>query len=399
VATNPIKVPDGWMIRWRAKVDGAWKWQDVREPIFRDAERARDWLNVHGRSVTRRDPLVVGRAWIVGESAAIRSGTAGVVTFGAMWDNYCVRKSGVWSDRTADGFRGKVDKHFGVWFPRSIKSLGAADLNERWAYLLDSGLSRNTAIAAIAPVKATLRLAFELGESSYNPNSRALMDQLHFTIDPDVSFRREAIERAVFRELLAHADGQARVVILLLATIGARIGEALALRVGDVNVAKRSITIAGTMIAGGVRQGWTKQERKGRKRVQPRPLPITQELADLLAPLVQGRGSAEPLFVATDGRTGKARKGGGFWHIDTWRNREWAPVVASARAGGVVLPVEFGPHNLRHSMATWLAVKLLPAQLMLRMRHADIKMTMRYYHHGADAEALERAAIEDVMGA
>lgn len=397
MATQPMVHPDGYRIRWRVKLDGAWVWQQVVERNEADAQRASDYVTTQWKNkILDTDPLIVGRAYLFGEREA-RSRVAGVFTFDRSVEEYVTRKARTWSDRTANAVVGALNLHAGPWYERPVTGIGSADLNDMYHRLRDEGLAHNTIMSLMSRVKAVLRLAHANKRTLYDVRAAHDAGELDFTIKPTTDFQREAVSPETFREFLAYADGQAYAMILTAATIGTRLAELCALRVRDVNVSgpRPTITIVGSM-NGTLWQGWTKAEH-GRAKLKPRPLPITTELAGLLAPLVAGRSPNAPLFPVQSrrkGLTGPVR----HWHPTTWRDTVWHPLVTAARAGGVILPEEFVPHCLRHSMATWLAVRMPVNLLQLRMRHADIKMTARYYHDNDEARAREFDAIMDAMG-
>lgn len=410
MTTNPIPHPDGWKIRWRVKIDGAWKWQ--QGPIERehsDALRLADYIDslptvkicdvplIMGK-ILATDPRIVGRAYLFGEKEARRRAAGhDVFTFGQAVDEYAARNQARWSGKTGPAVVARIEKHFADWLDKPVADLNAADLNAAYARLRATDMSYNYVLATISRAKGVLRLAFANGRTSYNPRSEADKDALDFDIKPTTEFHREAISPETFRDLWRLApDAQTSAMLLTAVSIGTRIGELCALRVCDVKLtgARPTIKIAGNM-AGNRWQGWTKAE-KGRAKVAPRPMPISDELAAALAPLVAGRPDNAPLFAYHDARKplGSPDR---HWHPDVWRERVWNPLVTAARAAGVELPAGFVPHSLRHSMATWMAVRVPTPILQARMRHATIAMSLRYYTHSEEAEILEHRAITDAL--
>lgn len=367
-----------------------------------DAQRATDWFNRRDEnliSAAHRD--IIHRAYLHGEQHAIKA-EAAEWTLGRVYVQYAELKSGTgsaakWSPSTRKGNDGRIDNHFGDWKDRPVSAINAEDLNDRWAQIRATH-TEASAVGIMCLVRAVIKYAFQIGRTAYNPDSKLVADELHFSMSLDTTSVRNAISMETFRALLQHCPPEHRAAVLTLATIGARIGEMCALRVEDVDLSSNppTITICGTM-NDLVRNAWTKSE-KGRKRIaQHRELPITWELAALLAPLVTGRPEWAPLFAFTDSRSSRLRQDG-YWHTSTWRVKVWEPMVERARAAGVDLPKEFVPHSLRHSMATWLSAHLTPAELMYRMRHSRVEMTMRYYHDNDVARRREFDAIELVMG-
>jgi integrase len=263
-----------------------------------------------------------------------------------------------------------------------------------------AGRKPTTVVNILGVAKALLVFAHGHSLTRYNPRSKADADRLTFKlhgVGAGHTSPRDAITRATFLQLREYVPAGQWVVFLTMVTIGARIGEMAGLRCGDVdlNGVHPTITIT-TQIQGTDRLDWTKGDAGGRRPKAARALPITAELAAMLAPLIEGRSMDAPLFVHTSPRSKRLRSGG-FWSPNSWRLQVFDTTIAKARAAGVILPATFVPHSLRHSMATWLSEKLTPQQLMLRMRHANIGMTMRYFHDNAAGRAIEHAAVENML--
>lgn len=145
---------------------------------------------------------------------------------------------------------------------------------------------------------------------------------------------------------------------------GSRLGEILALRWDDVDLKRGVITI---------------RQRKTRK---PKSPPISGALRAVLASLRPGVGQAY-VFVRPDGAP--------FYEVEIQR----AFGVAKRLSG---IRKELTPHSLRHTFASWLAIKGTPLRTIQELLgHADIRMTIRYAHlspsHLKDAvEAIEAMA-------
>lgn len=169
--------------------------------------------------------------------------------------------------------------------------------------------------------------------------------------------RRGAPTRLSLEEELRfidHAYARGGPVGLMMQTLletGARVSEFVALRVEDVSLAERVITI----IAG-----------KGGKR---REVPIRPELARLLA-LHIGKRRVGPLFASREKGTGAQP------HVYT-RQRIGQMVREVADAAGI--PKRLYPHLLRHTMATkLLALGLDITDVQRFLGHDDIATTRIY---------------------
>lgn len=138
-------------------------------------------------------------------------------------------------------------------------------------------------------------------------------------------------------ETLARAAGEHGLEIRFLTYTGLRIGEALALRVADVDLRRQRVNVARTKTV----------SRTGHREVvgppkngRARKVPIVEPLVEPLADLCRGRDGGEPLFTAPRG---------GSWSVSNWRSRVWRPALKAAgldRIDGLVV------HSLRHTYAS-----------------------------------------------
>jgi integrase len=125
-----------------------------------------------------------------------------------------------------------------------------------------------------------------------------------------------------------------RAMILLLAYTGLRWGEAAALRVGRVDLAKRRLRIVTTFyeVNGVQHEGLPKT---GKRRTVPIPASLVPELQRVIG----GRGDNELVFRTARGHSLRA---------NNWRVREFNAAVKAAK-----LKVEgLTPHKLRHTAAS-----------------------------------------------
>ena len=159
---------------------------------------------------------------------------------------------------------------------------------------------------------------------------------------------------------LAAASCEFEPLVLLLAYTGLRWGEAIGLRVRDLNMLRRRATISENAVQSGsqIHVGTPKAHKQ-------RTVPLPEFLLSALARQCEGRGRDELLFPGTDG---------GYLHRphpDTgWFRRA---VVASG------LPTTT-PHDLRHtaaSLAVSAGANVKAVQKMLG--HASAAMTLDSY--------------------
>ncbi|WP_030637080.1 site-specific integrase [[Kitasatospora] papulosa] len=191
-------------------------------------------------------------------------------------------------------------------------------------------------------------------------------------------------------EQLAEAAGRYRTFVLVLGYTGIRWGEAIAIKVGRLQLDDRRIRIvqAFSDIDGLLELGPVKNHEK-------RSVPLPRSFAAELAPLAHGRGREDLLFTAPEG---------GPMRYPNFRRRDFDKAVAAAGLA------DFGvtPHKLRHTAAS-LAIRagadVKVVQTMLG--HKSAAMTLDVYGHlwpdrldeVADALDIGRAAALETLRA
>lgn len=171
-----------------------------------------------------------------------------------------------------------------------------------------------------------------------------------------------------------------RAIALLCGWCALRIGEALELRRGDLDLPRGQLTIgrAVSWVEGGPVVG-TPKSRAGKRTVAIPPHivdPLTLHLKDHVAPRKDSL-----LFTARDGRSHLQPS---VFH-DAWRK-------ARAAAGRDDLRV----HDLRHTGATMAAMTgATLAELKQRLGHSSVNAALRYQHaaKGRDAEIAKALSV------
>lgn len=163
-----------------------------------------------------------------------------------------------------------------------------------------------------------------------------------------------------------------RMLLMLLYGSGLRVGEALHLTLGDIDLIEKIVTVRNT------------------KFFKTRLVPIGPKLAHELAGYIQRRREL-PLPSGEDSRlfTTKTGRGWPYPHVNTLFHQV-------RRAAGVVCSAECRPpriHDIRHTTAVHRVVawyragrdvqRLLP-RLATYLGHVDIKSTQRYLHMTTD---------------
>lgn len=238
----------------------------------------------------------------------------------------------------------------------------------------NDGVGVATLERALGVLRQILDVAVEQGNLAMNPAAG---------IKPP---RRQARDRVFLdhdqvRTLAEAADDDATTTLIyVLAYCGLRFGEAAALRVRDVNLARRRLHIVravvevrGEMIIGTTKTGGT------------RTVPLPSFLADRVEQQMRSKLPDALLFGA----------GASPVRLNNWRRREYARAIAAAREQQPGFPAP-RVHDLRHtaaSLAIGAGANVKAVQTMLG--HASAAMTLdRYGHLFEDDLDLVAAALE-----
>jgi integrase len=182
-----------------------------------------------------------------------------------------------------------------------------------------------------------------------------------------------------------------RVLVLVAAVLGLRWGEAIGLRVRDVDFMRRTVTVAQVVeeLAGHMR---VVPEAKTRSSLRTLSAPsfLMDELAGHLAnhrPGVVGANIDTESLIFLGPRGGILRR----------RFGERILKPAAARAG---LPDSLTFHGLRHSAVTAMADAGVPYNVtQARAGHATARMTMELYsHRTSDGDRAAAEALQQYFG-
>jgi integrase len=172
-----------------------------------------------------------------------------------------------------------------------------------------------------------------------------------------------------------------RPLLATFAFAGLRIGELIALRWRDVDLAAGRITVRASKTDAGVRQIDL--------------LPVLRD--ELAAHKARAADSGAEAFVFAT-MTGTEQKG------DNVRKRVLGKAVEGAnerlaKAGEVPLPDGLSPHKLRHTFASILvALGVDPGSVMDQLGHTDPGFTLRVYRHGMRRDEDSRAQLAQLVG-
>jgi integrase len=213
--------------------------------------------------------------------------------------------------------------------------------------------------------------------------------------------------------LLAAADDQLRLAILVALDAGLRWQEVYALRAGAIfsiegpdKQTEADFISVHRVIDGNEIRAYPKGKRK-------RNVATTLRLAEALAEVIKDKDDDDPLFPGA---------GGNPVDYDNWSKRVWAPTLyrvglaerievptsplrvrkTGPNAGTPIMQVRYQPeigfHGLRHTYGSRLAAKGVPTREIARlMGHAQFRTTERYIHAGDDGRRL--SLVREVLGA
>ncbi|MBV7701911.1 site-specific integrase [Nocardia nova] len=239
---------------------------------------------------------------------------------------------------------------------------------ETWiAELVEHGYSATVVIRAYGVLAGVLDSAVKERRIAANPVRG--VENL-----PRKSRKRHIYLQAGDVSRLARESKRHRVLVLVLAYCGLRWGEAIALRVRDVDFLRRRLTVADNAVQLGVDHAVG--ETKGRR---VRSVPVPKFVVDELSVVCKGKGREDLLFPHPDDPAEylPRPKSVGGWFAG-----------AVKRAGVQAIT----PHDLRHtcaSLAVSAGVNVLALARMLG--HKDPSVTLKVYADLFDSD-LDRAA-------
>jgi integrase len=182
-----------------------------------------------------------------------------------------------------------------------------------------------------------------------------------------------------------------RAIPVFAAGTGLRPEEWIALRVGDVNIAERVVTVARVYSSGEFRNA--PEKGKGARRRVPLRRRVIAALAESER-LGPGKDPKALLFPA---------ERGGPIDLNNWRRREWSPAAISA-GFYVEVDAENGekeakstrtPYALRHTYAAWALAAGVNIYTLARRMGTSVQMIDATYGHFArDAEDYERDLLD-----
>jgi len=248
-----------------------------------------------------------------------------------------------------------------------LLELSRGDVQRFVTALAGTGLERQTTKNVWTTLSAVLTAAVEFGYLDRNP-ARGIK----------LGAREPRKERFIpsptdFSRLVGHLSEPARTIILLLAGTGMRIGEAMALRVEDVDLQNLEVHVRQHI--------WHGHLDSPKSNASAATLPIGPKLAFVLAQhLARRERSTGFLFANARGCP-----------LDP---KYLARKLLYPAQGSLGLP-RFSWHTLRHLHATRLSARNVPVRIaQAQLRHRDPALTLNVYTHVI--EESRRRAVEQV---
>ena len=245
------------------------------------------------------------------------------------------------------------------WGDVRLEHVTRADVRGWVAQMSNDGQSPSSIRASVGVLSRMLDQAIEDGRLTRNAAKPLTGSNRNFLPKLPKDKTRTYLTPAQL-EALADAAGSYGSLIRLLGYAGLRWGEAAALRVQDVDVLHRRVSVrrSVTEVSGRLEFGLPKTHAT-------RVVPITSALAQELEELMHGRATSAPLFLSP---------GGEWLRLTNFKRRTFVPAVDAANIPRVT------PHGLRHtaaSIAVSAGANVKVVQKMLG--HASAAMTLDVY--------------------
>jgi len=265
-----------------------------------------------------------------------------------------------------------------VFSNRPVGAVRVADLDGLFAAMVKRGLARSSVSRFRNTISSFFGWAVRERLIARNPASESRVPRGTGTE------HRAEVYPFTLEELRAlHADIVAKIedrdaadLVLVLGLTGLRWGELSALRVRDVQM----VPYAALRVSRSRPDG--QAVRTVTKGGTDRTVPLVADVADVVAPLLEGRAPDAPLFP---NRAGQMRL------LSNWkRSTHWDKNSRGRRV-----------HDLRHTAATlWLTSGVDAKTVQNWLGHSTAKLTLDTYAHwlGTDADAAAIARLDAILG-
>lgn len=283
-----------------------------------------------------------------------------------------------WSPKTAkthaDNFRLYLLPGLGR---RRASSVSGADLDELYAHLADE---RDLSFALVNRCHSQVRAMFNwaLRKKLVDRNPALSADPVKIS-RTDLAIPSMAEVRAV----QAVAPPAFAAYVQVAATVGARKGSMVALRVKHVDLPNRRLTFLRA-----IAEGVDGEVEKGTKADRPYVVTLGEATCAVLGEhLARGADRARTSGAQLDGRAFVFSDDGGHSHWNlSWPSHAWRRYTLKAGVKG------FRLHDLRHTAASEMLMAGVPISIVaerLGCTEANIMRTYRHFIPGSDATAAE----------
>lgn len=339
---------------------------------------------------------------------------AGVIREKRSWHASLISPSGVTSKAFAELDeainwldRGKVMISLGTWVDPNQESLSFSEFAEQWRQSKNS-ISGKTLSTYDSQLR--MHLAPKFGDLTLTgittAEVRTWVSQMsasgvgHTTIRQTYRLLRQILESALTEERisrnpcagiklpkivtankrgltreelvsLADACGDYAPLVMFMGTTGLRVGEALALKIEDFDLAAQRVH---------VRRSWT-TDAVGKKILGKtktgvsRKVPISSSVLEALAPHFEAKGPEDWVFLGPKG---------GSLDYGWFRKSVFNPAVCELGMDGITI------HSLRHTCASLLIKLKAPITTVSHiLGHASVKMTLDIYGHYYEDDTAE----------
>lgn len=266
--------------------------------------------------------------------------------------------------RLADGTYPNLERTAGklvsLFGPRPVASLRPSDVATYQKARLSEGVKASTINVEVMWFLAIVRKMVAFGWLDRDPLPPGAVESLPTPAPKTEFFRPEEWE--AFVEALEERRPEAVDVFRALLLTATRVGELVSLTWGGVDLAAKRITF-----------------EMSKKRGEPKSLPITAELAEILEALPRGIGKAR-VFTRPDGTP--------------WTTSQLRTVFYTAR-DAAKLRKSLTVHSCRHTAASWAAQAGVPLiKIKESLGHSNLSQTVRYSHLSTEhlSEAVEAVA-------
>jgi integrase len=328
--------------------------------------RARYWGpdgKLHSRSFARKDDA---QRWLVSEEASKLKGTwIDPSRSRQLFDDWADEWWAVWSSNprrsptTLEATENRLRRHVRPEFGRQALRAISVRQVQQWQDKLEATLGHESVMACRSILNRILQAAEDERLIPFNPLGKVKAPRR--AVDPEVVFgrvQRRTFSPEEFGRLLAACPPFYRDHFIVHVGSGLRSGELLGLRARRVDLERRRIEVVEVRYDAGKFGSGYKDRPKSDASI--RLVPLADPVAEALARQLDGCPPDGLVFCGPGGGNKVSRGTRTKLSIGNYRR---IYDRAAARAGLVSLDLH-GPHDLRHTFATWLEDGGIPARVI-----------------------------------